>query len=129
MGSHWTRIVVPAVGLLAVTTALALVAIAPVVLFPSSAGKNGLPPAPDASREVARVTAPPLRSSGGEAPVAASAAPAPATSAIPGVSLAANSAAGSGVAAGEAGTPTSGPSFRTGAAAGSPTCGVPEEPS
>jgi hypothetical protein len=71
MGSRWTRIVVPVIGLLAVTTALALIGIAPLVLFPGSQGKGALPAAPHASREVAHVTAPPLQPptrKGGAAP-------------------------------------------------------------
>jgi hypothetical protein len=61
MGSRWSQIVVPTIGLLAVTTALALLALAPVVLFPESSPREALPSAPNASREVANVTAPPLR--------------------------------------------------------------------
>jgi hypothetical protein len=53
-----TRVVVPAIGLFAVTGALALVALAPVVLFSSSNEAGPLPSAPAASSEVARVTAP-----------------------------------------------------------------------
>jgi hypothetical protein len=52
-----TRVVVPAIGLFAVTGALALVALAPVVLFSSSNEAGPLPSAPAASSEVASVTA------------------------------------------------------------------------
>ena len=58
MRSRWTRAVVPVIGLLAVTGALALVATAPVVLFSPSNEAAPLPSAPAASSEVARVTAP-----------------------------------------------------------------------
>jgi hypothetical protein len=57
MSSRWTRAVVPVIGLLAVTGALALVATAPVVLFSPSNKAGRLPPAPAASSEVATVTA------------------------------------------------------------------------
>jgi len=50
--------VVPVIGLLAVTGALAMVATAPLVLFSSSDKAGPLPSAPVASSEVARVTAP-----------------------------------------------------------------------
>jgi hypothetical protein len=66
-----TRVVVPVVGLLAVTTALALVGIAPIVLFPPSNEAGPRPIAPSASSEVARVTAPPLHGNGGSGPTAA----------------------------------------------------------
>jgi hypothetical protein len=58
MRSRLTRAVVPVIGLLAVTGALALVATAPVVLFSPSNEARPLPSAPAASSEVARVTAP-----------------------------------------------------------------------
>ena len=58
MRSRWTRAVVPVIGLLAVTGALALVATAPVVLFSPSNEAGPLPAAPAASSEVASVTAP-----------------------------------------------------------------------
>ena len=55
------RAVVPVIGLVAVAGALALVAIAPVVLFSPSNEAGALPSAPAASSEVARVTAPSLQ--------------------------------------------------------------------
>jgi hypothetical protein len=58
MRSRWTRAVVPVIGLLAVTGALALVATAPVVLFSPSNEAGPLPSAPAASSEVTSVTAP-----------------------------------------------------------------------
>jgi hypothetical protein len=63
-----TRVVVPVVGLLAVTTALALVGIAPILLFPPSKEAGPRPIAPSASSEVASVAAPALRSKGGSGP-------------------------------------------------------------
>jgi hypothetical protein len=66
-----TRVVVPVVGLLAVTTALALVGIAPIVLFPPSKEAGPRPIAPSASSEVASVTAPPLKGNGDSGPRAA----------------------------------------------------------
>lgn len=62
---HLMRVVVPVVGLLAVTTALALVGIAPILLFPASKDAGPRAIAPSASSEVASVAAPPLRSKGG----------------------------------------------------------------
>ena len=58
MGSRSTRIGVPVIGLLAVAAALAVVASAPVILFPTE--RHIRPPAlaPSASGEVTRVTAP-----------------------------------------------------------------------
>lgn len=61
MKRRLTRVVVPVIGLLAVTGALALVAMAPVVLFSPSNDAGPLPSAPAASSEVARVTAPSFR--------------------------------------------------------------------
>jgi hypothetical protein len=58
MRSRLTRVVIPVIGLLAVTGAFALVATAPVVLFSPSNEAGALPAAPAASSEVARVTAP-----------------------------------------------------------------------
>jgi hypothetical protein len=55
--NHLTRVVVPVVGLLAVTTALALVGIAPILLFPASKDAGPRPVAPSASSEVATVAA------------------------------------------------------------------------
>jgi hypothetical protein len=55
--SRLTRIVIPVIGLLAVTSALALVGIAPLVLFPASKEAGPRPPAPAASSEVGIVTA------------------------------------------------------------------------
>jgi hypothetical protein len=63
-----TRVVVPVVGLLAVTTALALVGIAPILLFPPSKEAGPRPIAPSASSEVASVAAPPLEANGGSGP-------------------------------------------------------------
>ena len=63
-----TRVVVPVVGLLAVTTALALVGIAPILLFPPSKEAGPRPIAPSASSEVASVAAPALPSKGGSGP-------------------------------------------------------------
>ena len=70
-----TRVVVPVVGLLAVTTALALVGIAPILLFPPSNQAGPRPPAPSASSEVASVAAPPLHAHGGSGRTDASASP------------------------------------------------------
>ena len=53
MRSRLTRAVIPVIGLLAVTGALALVATAPVVLFSPSNEAGPLPSAPAASSEVA----------------------------------------------------------------------------
>jgi hypothetical protein len=66
--SRLTRIVIPVIGLLAVTGALALVGTAPLVLFPSSKDAGPRPPAAAASSEVGTVTAVPPgqgQSSGG----------------------------------------------------------------
>jgi hypothetical protein len=57
--SRLTRIVIPVIGLLAVTAALALVGTAPLVLFPSSKEAGPRPPAPPASSEVGTVIATP----------------------------------------------------------------------
>jgi hypothetical protein len=67
--SRLTRIVIPVLGLLAVTAALALVGTAPLVLFPSSKGAGPRPEPPSASSQVGTVTAsPPWRGpSSGEA--------------------------------------------------------------
>jgi hypothetical protein len=54
--SRLTRIVIPVIGLLAVTAALALVGTAPLVLFPSSKESGPRPVAPPASSEVGGVT-------------------------------------------------------------------------
>jgi hypothetical protein len=70
-----TRVVVPAVGLLAVTTALALVGIAPIVLFPASQEAGPREIAPSASSEVATVTAPALQPNGSSGPGATAAIP------------------------------------------------------
>jgi hypothetical protein len=59
--SRLTRIAVPVAGLFAVTAALALVAAAPLMIFPSPKEAGPRPTAPPASSEVATVTAPPLR--------------------------------------------------------------------
>jgi hypothetical protein len=67
--NHLTRVVVPIVGLLAVTTALALVGIAPIVLFPPSKDAGPRPIPPSASSQVASVAAPPVQPSGGSTPV------------------------------------------------------------
>jgi hypothetical protein len=58
MKRRLTRAVIPAIGLLAVTGAFALVATAPVVLFSPSNEAGQLPSAPAASSEVTSVTAP-----------------------------------------------------------------------
>jgi hypothetical protein len=58
MKRRLTRAVIPAIGLLAVTGAFALVATAPVVLFSPSNEAGQLPSAPAASGAVTRVTAP-----------------------------------------------------------------------
>jgi hypothetical protein len=59
VGSHGARIAVPAIGIVAVTAALALIASAPLILFPNAAGDVGaIAPPPAASGEVRRVTAP-----------------------------------------------------------------------
>jgi hypothetical protein len=55
-----SRIAVPVIGLLVVTAALALIGTAPLVLFPNPEGIGPLPAPPDASSEVASVTAPSL---------------------------------------------------------------------
>jgi hypothetical protein len=65
--SHLTRVVVPVVGLLAVTTALALVGIAPILLFPASKETSPRPIAPSASSQVATVAAP-VQPDGGSEP-------------------------------------------------------------
>jgi hypothetical protein len=56
-GSHVSRIAVPVIGLFVVTAALALIGIAPLVLFPSPQGIGPLPAPPAASSEVTSVTA------------------------------------------------------------------------
>jgi hypothetical protein len=56
--SRLTRIVIPVLGLLSVTAALALVGTAPLVLFPSSKGAGPRPAPPSASSQVGTVTAP-----------------------------------------------------------------------
>ena len=65
MGSRWKRIAGPAIGLSAVIAALAILAGAPIVLFPE---KNGLEaiPAPPGSSEVTQVTARATNSSSGQ---------------------------------------------------------------
>jgi hypothetical protein len=78
--NRWTRIVIPVLGLFAVTAALALVAIAPLVLFPGSKDAGPRPVPPAASSEVASVTAPPFRTetsadTGAEAPAQPAASP------------------------------------------------------
>jgi hypothetical protein len=70
-----TRVVVPVVGLLAVTTALALVGIAPILLFPPSKVAGPRPIAPSASSEVASVAAPALPSKGGSGPLGSAGSP------------------------------------------------------
>jgi hypothetical protein len=60
-----TRVVVPVVGLLAVTTALALVGIAPILIFPPSKDAGPRPIPPSASSEVASVAAPAVQPNGG----------------------------------------------------------------
>jgi hypothetical protein len=61
VGSHGTRIAVPAIAVVAVTAALALIATAPLILFPKETDDIGaIAPPPAASGEVGRVTAPAL---------------------------------------------------------------------
>jgi hypothetical protein len=57
--SRLTRIVIPVLGLLSVTAALALVGTAPLVLFPSSKEAGPRPAPPSASSQVGTVTASP----------------------------------------------------------------------
>ena len=59
MRSRLTRIVIPVLGLLSVTAALALVGTAPLVLFPSSKEAGPRPAPPSASSQVGSVTASP----------------------------------------------------------------------
>jgi hypothetical protein len=88
MGSRSSRIVVPAVGLfVAVVAALALIAFAPLVLLPGSTDGSPLAGAPDASREVARVTAPPLRPSHGRTQPSAGEASGPQEPGAPGTAI------------------------------------------
>lgn len=58
MGSRWTSIAVPLVGLFAVMASLAILAGASVWLFDATGDRLSLPVAPDGSGEVAQVTAP-----------------------------------------------------------------------
>jgi hypothetical protein len=61
VGSHAARIAVPAIAIVAVTAALALIASAPLILFPEETDDVGaIAPPPAASGEVGRVTAPEL---------------------------------------------------------------------
>jgi hypothetical protein len=66
--NHLTRVVVPIVGLLAVTTALALVGIAPILLFPPTKEAGPRQIAPSASSEVGTVAAPNLQPNGRSRP-------------------------------------------------------------
>ena len=59
MGSRWKRIAAPAIGLFAVMAALAIVAGAPIVLFPAENELAGAPPPAAGSSEVSQVTANP----------------------------------------------------------------------
>jgi hypothetical protein len=86
--------VVPAIGLLAVTGALALVAIAPVVLFSPSNEAGLLPSAPAASSEVARVTAPRLHPQPPAGPTTANETPAAPEGTSTGGALAVNTPVG-----------------------------------
>jgi hypothetical protein len=62
VGSHGSRIAVPAIAVAAVTAALALIASAPLILFPKETDDVGaIAPPPAASGEVGRVTAPALQ--------------------------------------------------------------------
>jgi hypothetical protein len=133
MGSRWTRIVVPVIGLLAVTSALALIGIAPLVLVPESQEKGALPAAPHASREVAHVTAPPFRPptrQGGAAPTrSAGSTSGGTTSAAPQEgALVATSASVGGVVVGEAAMPDRSVTSRLGEGDGQPGSEGREEP-
>jgi hypothetical protein len=57
MGSRWKGIAGPAIGLSAVTAALAIIAGAPIVLFPEKNDLEAIPAPPAGSSEVAQVTA------------------------------------------------------------------------
>jgi hypothetical protein len=59
VGSRWKRIAVPVVGIFAVMAALALVAGAPIVLFPDEGRLDAAPPPAAGSSEVTQVTTPP----------------------------------------------------------------------
>jgi hypothetical protein len=121
MRSRWTRAVVPAIGLLAVTGALALVATAPVVLFSPSNEAGLLPSAPAASSEVARVTAARLHPQRPAGPTTVNETPAAPEGTSTGGALAVNTPVG------EVGGATAGKmtASRTAARAGGP---VAEEP-
>lgn len=112
MGKRVTLIVVPVIGLVALTAALALVATGAIDLFPSSDEAGRLPAAPSASDQVVSVTAPPLRppkepsqptppETGGGAPPVSAGAPAIGVATPVGV-----------VAGDEAAKRESGPAFR-----------------
>jgi hypothetical protein len=103
--NHLTRVVVPVVGLLAVTTALALVGIAPILLFPSSKDAGPRAIAPSASSEVATVAA--KQANGGSLP-----------------SGPAESTGGSSAAGSAGGTPVTGPNPTEGGG----TASQPEPP-
>jgi hypothetical protein len=121
--SRLTRIVVPVIGLLAVTGALALVATAPVVLFSPSNEAGPLPAAPAASSEVARVTAPHFHPQRPAGRAAASETPEAPARPSAGDQLAATSRAGGADGA------TAGKAARRPAARGrGPALGEPPEP-
>jgi hypothetical protein len=128
MRSRLTRAVVPVIGLLAVTGALALVATAPVVLFSPSNEAGARPAAPAASSEVARVTAPSFHPQRPGSQTAASETPeAPAGPSAGGQPAASSPAASS--PAGEAGGATAGKAARRPAGEGSgPAAGEETEP-
>lgn len=67
MGSRWKRIAAPAIGLFAVMAALAIVAGAPIVLFPAEDELAGAPPPAAGSSEVSQVTANPSEVGSGSA--------------------------------------------------------------
>jgi hypothetical protein len=113
--------VVPVIGLLAVTGALALVAIAPVVLFSPSNEAGLLPSAPAASSEVARVTAPRLHPQRPGGPTTANETPAAPEGISTGGALAVNTPVG-GVGGATAGKTTP---PRTAARAGGRVAEVP----
>jgi hypothetical protein len=130
VGSRSSRIVVPAIGLfVAVVAALALVAFAPVVLLPGGNDVGPLPGAPNASREVARVTAPALRPSHGRTrPAAGETAGSQDTGATGSVPTTNTGTAGT-VAAAGASKPGDRPVFRGGGSLGEEPAGPKgEEP-
>jgi hypothetical protein len=73
MGSRWKGIAGPAIGLCAVTAALAIIAGAPIVLFPEKNDLEAIPAPPAGSSEVAQVTASVQEAPGPNAPPGGSA--------------------------------------------------------